>query len=196
MATETEIREYYKEEFNDNQPDDNQIKILLGQNCDCDQCGKNLFEMHDFPDFTDDNRMLCEDCYRDEFYDYCSICSDSYEKHETVEEHKFYINKSTANEIGMQPGIYQVLSFPYFYGNIVTGFESFFDNSIQLIKAINIDQIHKYQRWSEPTSGLICSCCAELYTGKERHAVNYFDKNVRIHQNINMRGFIEKGKVF
>lgn len=196
MATETEIREHYKKEFNDNQPDEKELAIILEQKCDCHQCGKSIFEMYDYPDFTEDDRMLCEDCYRDEYYDNCNVCGDTYEKHETVEEHIFYINVETAKELRMKTGIYQVLQLPYFYGNIVTGFESFFDNAIQLSKEINIDEIQKFHRHEEPKSGLICYGCFVQYTGKQRYFTNYLDKPTRIHRNINMRGFIEKGKVF
>lgn len=173
MSTEKEIRDYYLKEFNDNQPDNNEMKIIISQKCACNNCGKSLFDMDDYPDFTNDDRMLCEHCYQDEYYDTCNICGDSYEKHETVEEHVFYLNEVTAKELGMKVGIYQVLSFPYLYGNIVTGFEGFFDNSIQLLKPINICQIHKFVDYTEPNSGLICSCCSDTYSGKTRYSENY-----------------------
>jgi hypothetical protein len=110
--------------------DDAQIQLIIEHDCECDHCGKSIFELDDFPDVSVERKeVLCEECYDEEYRTTCPICEESWEIDEMTDY--FFISKTNSKEVGKSPGIYKVLERPFYYGNCLTGFDAFFDDTIQ-----------------------------------------------------------------
>lgn len=55
--------------------DDAQIQLIIEHDCECDHCGKSIFELDDFPDVSVERKeVLCEECYDEEYRTTCPIC--------------------------------------------------------------------------------------------------------------------------
>lgn len=60
--------------------DDEQIQLIIEHDCECDHCGKSIFELDDFPCVSIERKeVLCEDCYDEEYRTTCPICEESWE---------------------------------------------------------------------------------------------------------------------
>lgn len=70
-----QIIEKFKSGFSSSPHDlsESQIDKIIKNDCNCDCCDKNLFEMDDFPVFRDD-RFLCDECEIDKYYRACPWC--------------------------------------------------------------------------------------------------------------------------
>lgn len=54
---------------------DEQINIIIESNCMCDYCGTSIFELQDFPEVLENERIVaCEECYNEHHREWCSIC--------------------------------------------------------------------------------------------------------------------------
>lgn len=174
-----------------------QIELLITRGCRCDNCGKDIFELYDFPNIClDENEVLCEECYDELYYQRCGLCDNSFDKPETPEATRFIVSKELSSEAGLSPGIYQALSFPMYYGDCVTGFDAFFEGSIKLVRSLDINSIQRViygKRTEDITLDEICPDCYDLLTNHKYIRNNYCDKTYGLHQTINIRGALQRG---
>jgi hypothetical protein len=214
------IIQHYKKRYSSSPVEINEekIKILIEHDCECDNCGESIFELSDFPEVSIENdEVLCEDCFSAEYRKTCPICEDSYLKEDFTKY--FFISKRMSKEVQKPHGLYKVLQYPLYYGDCVTGFDDFFEDALEKVSDIEINEsisiIHPY---SEPDIKLDCICpeCAERYLRKdnfikalpfycifqkkERNGLykGYSDESIHrnrqamVHQKITFRGILEK----
>ncbi len=151
---------------------DAQIQLIAEHDCECDHCGKSIFELDDFPDVSVERKeVLCEECYDEEYRTTCPICEESWEIDEMTDY--FFISKTNSKEVGKSPGIYKVLERPFYYGNFLTGFDAFFDDAIQKVSDIDIEKAYSilHPRLNKENITLDCMCphCAEKYLRKDNY---------------------------
>lgn len=174
-----------------------QIDLLIYSDCCCDNCGNDIFQMYDYPNISlEENEVLCEECYNEKYYQRCGLCENSFDKPETPESTRFIVSKELSNEAGLEPGLYQALSFPMYFGNCVTGFDAFFEGSIKLVKTLDINSIQRV-RYGKGTEDIkldeICPDCYDLLTKHKYIRNNYCNKAYGLHQTINVRGALQRG---
>ncbi len=168
------ILEHYKSGYNSSPVNisDEEIQFLIDNDCECTGCGKSIFEMDDFPWISiKDYALFCEECYSEKYRETCPICEESYDIKDYTSDH-FVINEEMARETKKKPGIYQILERPFYFGNIVTGFDGFFDSSIKLIVPIRINEFKKIdcgEGCCEVDSGKICPECVAKFVRKSNY---------------------------
>lgn len=169
---EDKIVNHAKTEYNSSpyEFDDKQIQLIIEHDCECDHCGKSIFELDDFPCVSVERKeVLCEDCYDEEYRTTCPICEESFETDEMTDY--FFISKSNSKEVGMPSGIYKILERPFYYGDCVTGFDAFFDGAIQKVSDIDIEEVYSilHPRLDKGyiTLDRMCPDCAEKYLRKD-----------------------------
>ena len=168
---------------------------------ECTYCGNDLDnEELESPRKDDDGDIICDNCYSDNYMNYCPLCEEEYEKPTKPEELFFCISNEVCEYVAMnpiKPGIYQTTSWPYFLGATGFGFEMLFENSIKLVRELNINSIIKKLYGKNESFGAdeICDSCVDKYTNMNyRKRVEYTDKWYRLHRNIYERGIIKNGK--
>lgn len=174
------VRVVYEQEFHTS-VSDREIGILIAHNCDCDNCGDSIFGMDDFPNVKK-GEVLCENCYRDKYMLDCPICENYFYKALKPKDEVIIISKEAVEQYGMEvkPGFYRVIEWPYHYGNIVTGFEGLYNNSIKLIKELDINsmlyKLQPHNGTEKVSAGECCHDCMKKYTGQSKIINNYVDK--------------------
>lgn len=198
---------------------DEDISMLISHDCECDSCGHSIFDMDDFPEVNQKHDIvLCDECYNEEYLEICPICEDSYDTLDGDTDY-FVINEEASKELKHTPGIYKILNRPFFYGDIVFGFDNFYPESIELITPIRINeykQIKVGSGFQEVTSGHICPYCINKFTktsgwatleapycilfDKYRNSMfaNYSDEEIHqrrqemVNRRITLKGMMEK----
>ena len=199
--------------------DQEQIQLIIEHDCECDHCGKSIFELDDFPDVSVERKeVFCEDCYDEEYRTICPICEESWEIDDFTDY--FFISKTNSKEVGKPSGIYKILERPFYYGDCLTGFDAFFDGAIQKVSDIDIEEVYSilYPQLNKENLTLDCICphCAEKYLRKgnfirvdslycilqkeQRYQLfaDYSDKKIHrirqdmIHRRITFRGLLQK----
>lgn len=198
--------------------DEQQIELIIKHGCDCDNCGKSVFDMDDFPEvLTDRDELLCEDCYDEEYRTYCPLCEELCENEDMTEY--FFITKETSKTVHKPIGMYKILKYPFYYGDCVFGFDNFFDGAIEKVSDLNINEAYsiRYPRSNKDILlDCICSGCAEKYRRKENYIkaeplytiliarerngffADYSDERIHrtrqdmIHRRITFRGMLQK----
>ena len=150
--------------------DDDKLQLIIKHDCECDHCGKSIFELDDFPDVSvERNEVLCEDCYDEEYRTTCPICEGSWEIDDMTDY--FFISKANSKEVRNPSGIYKILERPFYYGDCVTGFDTFFDGAIQKVSDIDIEEVYSIlhpQLYKENlTLDCMCPRCSEKYLRKD-----------------------------
>lgn len=149
--------------------DDEQVELIIKHNCNCDYCGESIFDMYDFPEvLTGKDELLCENCYDEYYRDVCPVCEESYEKEEFSEY--FFITKETSKIAHKPVGMYRILAYPFFYGDCLSGFDAFFNDSIEKVSSIDINEAYSIlhpRNNKDILMDCICSECAEKYTRKD-----------------------------
>lgn len=219
----SKILKHYKEEFSSSpiEVSDEEIDFIIANKCICDKCGKSVFEMEDFPELSiEDNELLCEYCYDSEYRQPCPICENYFDTKDTTPDH-IIINEELSRETGQPAGIYKIMKRPFFFGNILSGFDGFLTGNIKLVTRIDINkykEIECGQSYCEVYSDFICPDCVTKFTENKRYAdivgrpcifFRRFDdtlfkeyspetlKKIRskmIHERITCRGIIEKSR--
>lgn len=194
--TKEEIETGYLKFSSTRVADPEEIEFLIKKDCQCDNCCDNILDKYDFP-FIDieQDELLCEDCERELKYVTCSVCEDNFDKPIEPNEHMFFVSKSTAKELSMAMGIYRVRQFPFYYGCLVGGFESFFENAIELVSKTDIQKIKTFQHGKDSqrvNCDYMCPECFDKYTGNTRIKYKYVDEFYSMHMSISMRGMIAK----
>lgn len=201
-------------EFNEEQ-----LKLIIKHDCECDNCGESIFEMDDFPDVSvEREEVLCEDCYGEEYRTICPICEESFEIDEMTD--CFFISKTNSKKVRKSSGIYKILKRPFYYGNCLTGFDAFFDGAIEKISEIDIEEVyfilHPELNKEDLTLDCMCPHCSEKYLRKDnfikadslycilqekqrnRLFADYSDKRIHIlrqnmiHRRITFRGLLQE----
>lgn len=151
-------------EFNDDQLD-----LIINHDYSCDNCGKSVFEMNDFPEvLTEQDELLCEECYDDEYRTFCPLCEDTWEKDDMTEY--FFITKETSKEVHKPIGMYKILKHPFYYGDCVFGFDAFFDDAIEKVSDLDIKEVYSIMHPGlnkEILLDCICSGCSEKYLRRD-----------------------------
>jgi hypothetical protein len=166
----------------------------------CTYCGEPLgSEEKENPYYDEDDDIMCDDCYSDYYMNTCCLCEDDYKKPTKPEELYFVISKECKNDVGIEnikPGIYQTTSWPYYLGATALGFQSLFENSIKLIKELDINSMLKKlygKHHEEIRADEICEFCVKKYTSNKYVFTHWTDKHTRIHRNIYEREIIKQG---
>lgn len=182
---------------------------------ECERCGKTFkLENGETPygkDHTNgDWNCLCDDCMDEKRCDYnfiCGICQDWHDNPTKPEENFFVLTPAMIEEFDMEckPGIYQVLEYPFHYGDIVFGFSGIEYDSVKLLREIDVlavmKKINKLNHGSSKYTCIdcpeICQDCAEKYVGKDlfKYNHNQYSSEKRLDWNINTRGLIQKGSL-
>lgn len=198
MDITTKIREKYKE-YQSCDNSDSDVQIIIDNNEECCQCGKSIYDLIYFPSIRG-VELYCEYCERERFYSTCPICEDYYENPEKPTDEYLIISKEAVEEhnISVKPGFYQVLKYPYFYGDCVGGFDDVFTDSLKLIREIDIhSMLYKINpRVGKEKIGADSCCydCMLTYTGQTKLKNNYGDKDYgKIHIAL-MKKVIKAGK--
>lgn len=179
------------------------FEIIKKQEFQCCTCHNNIIESYDFPRIIE-NEAYCEECEIEHFYTVCEICEDNFPNidYPTEEEH-IYINRELSKATGYKTGIYKILRKPFFFGSILSGFDAFFDNTLELIKAIDLDVYYNliYRGRYEKGSGCICPECVKKFTNIGYIKPQFYwnpntqDYSINIHRAINIRAFIKGVKI-
>jgi hypothetical protein len=174
---------------------DEELNVILGNGCNCSHCGESIFGLSDFPTIKN-GYVYCEECETELFFDTCPICENLFEKPETPEQHRFVLTKEQAGGEGMKPGIYQVKKFPFYRAALVFGFESFFDDAIELVREMDINAVlEKIRGRKQDVAGdCICPDCFDKYTMRKPVKTRYCNPRTGVHRNINERNAIAAGK--
>jgi DNA-directed RNA polymerase subunit RPC12/RpoP len=96
-----------------------ECKIIRKEDFKCSNCGKNIFELNDFPVIRDD-MVFCEECYSDEYDEICSLCEEIEERKDNEEEQPFPKNPffySVKDDEEHIPGIYEAIKYPIWSSN-------------------------------------------------------------------------------
>ncbi len=172
-------------------------KIIL-----CTYCGHQLDEWEVEEPYTDDyGDIMCDECYKENYQDYCGLCEEYYDKPTKPEELFFVVSKEASTEVSMSsisPGIYQTIHWPYFMGATGFGFETLFESSIRLVRELDINSMLSklYSNYhKEIGANEICPECVEKYTNiKYKKRTGYCNKEYKLHWSIYERGIINEGK--
>lgn len=64
MKLHEKIKNHYKENYASSPIEifNEEIDFIIKHECKCDNCGKSIFEMENYPE-TRDDKLLCDDCY-------------------------------------------------------------------------------------------------------------------------------------
>ena len=107
-----------------------------------------------------EGNMRCDRCYHD-IVSTCTFCEEYFPDPESPEETFFNVGPDEAQYA--KPGVYKVLRYPYTYGNILTGFESFFERNIE-----KVAESPKNWKGEDYTSGTICEDCFKSAIAKAK----------------------------
>lgn len=137
-----------------------QIALVVAHECECDDCGADLLaDFMDFPEVDiEDGYVLCEDCEYNRRHENdvkCDWCEDVFDDPQTPEEKIFTIYPSMESSAGIDTGVYQVLSFPFWYSDMFS--QSIFEDSVQRVG--DIPDTQEDRERSSP----ICPCCWNNY---------------------------------
>lgn len=160
---------------------ESEIRLLKRHSCSCDNCGKSIFELEDFPNLRR-GEVICEDCWKDKYMLTCPICEEYFEKARKPKDEVIIISKESIDEyqMGVKPGFYQIKEWPYYRANCVTGFDFLFESAIKLIKEVDINSIlrklHPNNCYDKVDACECCHDCMKLYTGQMKITNNYVNK--------------------
>lgn len=160
-----------------------EINLLTKTDCECQNCGKSIFDMDDFPNINfKESEVLCERCHTEEYMETCPICEEYYYKPEKKEKQFLIISKEAVKEyqLSVKPGFYKVKKKPFFYGDCITGFDGLFNENIELVREVDINSIlfklYSHNGKEKVTADTCCSDCVNKYTANKKISNNYFDK--------------------
>lgn len=165
---------------------------------ECSYCGNDLREDEiENPREDESGDVMCDQCYEDEFLEHCSLCENYYDKPTKPEETFFVVAKEVSGQVGVDPGFYKVLNWPYMLCATGFGFEMLYEGSIKLEKSADINsmlrKLHGVYR-EKFSANEICPDCFEKYSNPKYHRINYCNPWMKLHSNIYERGIIKEGK--
>lgn len=165
----------------------------------CAYCGNELDdEEAGSPRSDKSGDIMCDECYEDHYRLFCPLCENSFDKALKAEDYFFVITKEAAKELNLEPGIYRTKEWPFFHGDILGGFGGFFPETIEPVRAIDIQSMLKkiYGHKAEVMADEICHDCVDRFTRTSKFAEirkKYIDRWMRVHATIYERGIIAAG---
>lgn len=149
---------------------DDDIDVIISNDCECSMCAESIFELHDFPEIVD-GEVMCERCWDEEFRTTCPICEDRIDNADMTRY--FFIPKEMEREARIETGLYKALK-DSFYMSDLFGFIAFDNDSIEKVSSMNISEVlkteysHYYDRYCYPEVDFMCPECLSKYTRSER----------------------------
>lgn len=164
----------------------------------CSYCYNELDEEEiEYPRTDETGDIICDNCFKENYQDYCPLCEEHYDTPTKPEETFFVISKESESKAGVEAGFYKVKSWPYWVGATGLGFQWLNESAIQLIKKFDINSVLKklYGKNTNTIEGdQICEECFNKYTNLKYKRIDYCDPWTKIHSNIYERGLIKEGK--
>jgi len=74
---------------------DEEIEVIIENECKCNQCGESIFSLHDFPNIIDGN-VYCEYCQEEMEKERCVLCKKYFEGGKTPQDTLLYISSELA----------------------------------------------------------------------------------------------------
>ena len=130
---------------------EDEVRFVSEANFECQNCGKSVFEMYDFP-VTNSNgyKCLCEDCFNDLFTEICQFCGEGYEPKLQTEKHICTIEDIE----NFKKGLYKIVPVNFEVPNMSD------DYNVELVKEVDINKMYKsyYSIDAEYEDTLISIC--------------------------------------
>ena len=132
----------------------------------CTECGTELdAEEAESPRVDKDGDIICDQCFENQYSYLCPLCGEIFDEDFSVKisPKHILVTKYAAEELGFDPGIYEIISYPFFADGIIE--LHFFKSSIKKIAELSgdfneddlIDDIH-----------YVCEECAKKQEAKSR----------------------------
>ncbi len=167
----------------------------------CSYCGNDLQEDETENPYTDsENQIMCDNCYREAYEDYCIICEEWYSKPEKPTDANFVLSKEGEKETGLKAGIYHVLKYPVFSAAVGgLGSTYLFHSNFEIKRECDINAmlIKLHGKHCEKINGaeFICPSCTDRFSRTENfNQVRHLYVHNRTIQNVYERGIIQSGK--
>ena len=87
----------------------------------CTNCGDKLNEEEaESPQIDEDGSVICDHCFEDQYSHRCPLCEDIFDEDfsESISPKYLLLTKYAAEELGFDPGIYEITSYPFFADGI------------------------------------------------------------------------------
>ena len=136
----------------------------------CTWCKKRLDnEEVETPKLSEDNEVICDDCYDEEYMSFCPLCEDRFETPKTVEDGYYYLiteYRCGSDTCGkkIKRGIYKITKFPFFADGIIEGV--YFSNVFKRIRFLTKDEVKEIKK-DNIRDNTICIGCALKVENKE-----------------------------
>ncbi len=133
----------------------------------CTWCKKRLdYEEVESPHLSEDNEVLCDDCYDEKYRRICPLCEEYYEDSKTVEDGFYYMiieKREGSDTIGksLQRGIYQIIQFPFFADGMIEG--HYFSRAFKKLRILTKEEKEKIKK-EEIKDNEICKDCVNEVT--------------------------------
>ncbi|MDR0430601.1 MAG: hypothetical protein LBH58_09025 [Tannerellaceae bacterium] len=132
-----------------------QIKLLIDNDCECDCCGYNFFEYGNEPIIDiEKEEVLCRSCKYDLYGYQCPVCENFFDEDEL--SMLFMITEEESDSIGIPTGLYRIIKYPIHLLD---------EDAREKIAELSIeDAVNK-----DIETDRICRYCAEKYMKKLKH---------------------------
>lgn len=159
---------------------------------ECIRCGEPADEESPYMEGED---PICDDCYRDNYQEYCPLCEEYYDKPENPEDTYFVVTKTGAPVVNVEHGVYQATDWPVSISDIFGGNISLLGNHKLLRKCDVMEMKRKLGHKPDLEGGdYICPCCAGKYTQQSGFfSIRAMWTKNMLHRNIFERGVIQNG---
>ena len=129
----------------------------------CTRCNEHLDEEEkESPRKTDEGDIICDECYHKIYEIICIRC----ENYADVHDEKYILLQNPEGELRycggekVEPGYYKEIKRPIYLGNIISGFECFWEDSIEKVLDLIGDESTEYEDGGE----FICDMCNPIIT--------------------------------
>ena len=88
----------------------------------CTECETELnAEEAESPRVDEENHILCDRCFKDKYSHLCPLCEETFDKDfsEKISPKHILITEYAAKNIGLNPGIYEITSYPWFADGMI-----------------------------------------------------------------------------
>lgn len=165
------------------------MSVIKMEKKECNYCGvkEGEFlndELLEDPEVPEDH--ICTDCYHERHEFTCEFCENWCFKEDGTENYKFVLTPDIAEETGLVPGVYSVKEFPFHYGNILSGFDGFYKDTIKLVRNMNVNAVKLACHGihcQDVGTGRICYECFQFLT----QPLNKVLKSQMTYINMSMR---------
>ena len=88
----------------------------------CTECETELdAEEAESPRIDEDGGIICDRCFEDKYSHLCPLCEETFDGDFSVKisPKHILVTKYAAEELGLDPGIYEIISYPWFADGII-----------------------------------------------------------------------------